>query len=172
MTAGTGIASAVLARALDADDLSPARGGAPTAAAFAGLGRRVLAALIDAAVLILLLLVESYALLELAELKVDRERLTAADLPYFLIAALIAWLYCAGMESGRRGATLGKRLFGLEVLDLAGERPGFARASLRFALRALTFPVGWLWIPLTQRRQALHDLAARTIVVRSGRRPS
>ncbi len=156
---------------MDEGDLSPARGGPPPASALAGLARRVPAAIVDGVILFFLLMAEAVALILVFGMKVGVD-LSPADAPYFVVGTAIAWLYCAGMESGRLGATLGKRALGLEVLDLAGERPGFARASLRFAVRALTFPVGWLWIPLTQRRQALHDLAARTIVVRSGRRPS
>ena len=158
-------------QATDQADFSPARAGPPPATALVGLGRRIPAALIDGAVLLALLLAESILLIVVFGVKVAND-VSTGDIPFFIVGAAIAWLYCAGMESGRRGATLGKRALGLEVLDLDGERPSFARASLRFMARALTFLVGWLWIPLTHRRQALHDLAAGTIVVRSSRRPN
>ncbi len=158
---------------MEFDELSPARLGPPPDTALAGLGVRSLAALIDAAVLVALLFVEALVLVGVFGLTVGRE-VGAGDAPYFLLAALIAWLYCAGFDSTRRGATPGKRALGLEVVDLGGERPGFARATLRFAMRGPTVAtamLGWLMIALTRRRQALHDLASGTLVVRSALKP-
>jgi len=158
---------------VDLSELTPARDGAPPAAALAGFGARSLAALVDCGILIVLLFIEALVLVGVFGLRVERD-LGMADAPYFLIAALIAWLYCAGFDSGRRGATPGKRALGLEVVDLNGERPGFARATLRFVLRGLTAAtamLGWIMIALTSRRQALHDLAAGTLVIRSDRKP-
>lgn len=171
---GAGVASAgCLGGFVDLSELAPARDGAPPAAALAGIGARSLAALVDFAVLIALLFVEALVLVGVFGFPVGRD-LNAADAPYFLIAVLIAWLYCAGFDSSRRGATPGKRALGLEVVDLNGERPGFARASLRFVLRWLTAASvlsGWIMIALNKRRQALHDLASGTLVIRSARKP-
>lgn len=158
---------------MEIDELSPARLGPPPEAALAGLGARSLAALIDAAVLVVLLFIEALVLVGVLGMTVSADS-SAADLPYFLLAAIIAWLYCAGFDSARRGATPGKRALGLEVVDLSGERPGFTRATLRFAMRGLTVAtamLGWLMIALTRRRQALHDLASGTLVVRSALKP-
>ena len=171
----TGIAGVAFAAGgfVEIDELSPARLGPPPDAALAGLGARSLAALIDAAVLILLLFVEALVLVGVFGLSVERE-MGAADAPYFLLAAVIAWFYCAGFDSARRGATPGKRALGLEVVELSGERPGFSRASLRFLMRGLTVAtvmLGWIMIALTRRRQALHDLASCTLVIRSALKP-
>ena len=167
MTGAAGIAAA--GGIVEIDEFSPARLGPPREAALAGIGRRSLAALIDACVLVALLFVEALVLVGVFGFNVERE-LGAGDAPYFLLAAVIAWFYCAGFDSGRRGATPGKRALGLEVVDLNGERPGFARASLRFLMRGatvLTLMLGWALILATKRRQALHDLAAGTLVVRA-----
>jgi uncharacterized RDD family membrane protein YckC/predicted Zn-dependent protease len=87
----------------------------------------------------------------------------AADL-----AVLVGWLYCAGCESSAWQATLGKRLVGIAVIDENGERISFLRASCRHfskVLSALPFLIGFLITPLTPRKQALHDLISRSLVV-------
>jgi len=173
VTRAAGVAAAFPGGFVEFDDIAPASLGPPPQTALAGLGARSLAALIDLAVLVAILFAESYVLLAVFGLKVGRD-LDAGDAPYFALAFLLTWLYCAGFDSGRRGATPGKRALGLEVVDLDGERPGFARASLRFLMRGLTVAtlmLGWLAIPLTRRRQALHDLVSGTLVVRSAARP-
>jgi uncharacterized RDD family membrane protein YckC len=48
------------------------------------------------------------------------------------LAILVTWLYFAKMESGPGQATFGKRLLGLKVIDMAGQRLSFGRASGRF----------------------------------------
>jgi len=87
----------------------------------------------------------------------------------YVVPILAAWLYFAGMESGARGATLGKRAFHLQVLGAdRRERIGFGRASARFFgryLSMLVLYVGYLMQPFTARRQALHDLVSGTVVV-------
>jgi uncharacterized RDD family membrane protein YckC len=88
----------------------------------------------------------------------------------FLIALTAIWLYFAGLESSRLQATLSGRILGLRVTDLAGEPISFNRATVRhFAMyfSALTpFAVGYLMAFWTKRRQTLHDLLARTLVLR------
>jgi len=151
---------------VEPSDIAPAHLGPPPQAALAGLAPRAAAAALDALAIIAFMLAESVVILKIVDMSLER-----AVAPYYLSTIAFMWLYSAGLESGRRGATLGKRALWLEVVDLAGERPGFARASLRFAARAATFFVGWIAIPLTRRRQALHDLVAGTLVVRSAARP-
>jgi len=87
----------------------------------------------------------------------------AADL-----AVLFGWLYCAGCESSAWQATLGKRLLGIAVTDENGERISFVRASCRHlakVLSALPLLIGYLITPFTARKQALHDLISRSLVV-------
>jgi len=151
------------------DDLRPAP--LPRPEAPAGLGARLAAALLDLLVLVAFLFAEAFVLAGPLGLKPDPKDLGGVDLAYFALALAFAWLYAAGLESGARGATLGKRALGLAVRTQDGNRAGFARTSLRFLVRSLSFLVGWIVIPLTSRRQALHDLAAGTVVVRADRHP-
>jgi len=94
---------------------------------------------------------------------------TVTVLLVYVVPILASWLYFAGMESGARGATLGKRAFHLQVLSAEGhERIGFGRASARFFgryLSMLVLYVGYLMQPFTARKQALHDLLSGTVVV-------
>ncbi|MCY3773569.1 MAG: RDD family protein [Gemmatimonadetes bacterium] len=82
---------------------------------------------------------------------------------------LMPWFYYAAMESSAKGATLGKMILGIRVADAEGHTPTFGRTALRAIPKCL--PIlwpGYLAAVLTQRRQAFHDLIARTLVVRTG----
>ena len=84
-------------------------------------------------------------------------------------ALLAMWLYSSWMESSREQGTAGKIVLDLKVSDVAGARLSFARASIRFLAKlvsALTLGAGLLTVLFTGRRQALHDLIARSVVVR------
>jgi uncharacterized RDD family membrane protein YckC len=84
------------------------------------------------------------------------------------IVILAAWLYCALMESSARRATLGKMALKIEVTDLEGDRIGFGRASARFFAKFLslfTALIGFFMAGFTKRKQALHDIIAKTLVI-------
>lgn len=83
---------------------------------------------------------------------------------------LADWLYFTGFESSASGATLGKKLMGLRVTDLNARQIGFGRASLRYigkVVSTLILFLGYFLVFFTDKRQALHDLAAETIVIRT-----
>jgi uncharacterized RDD family membrane protein YckC len=83
---------------------------------------------------------------------------------------LASWLYEAILESSPRQATLGKMVLGLKVTDLAGNRISFARASGRHFAKYLSgaiFFVGYIIAGFTERKQALHDMIAGTLVRRT-----
>ncbi len=82
---------------------------------------------------------------------------------------VIFWLYFAKLESGPAQATFGKRILGLRVTDLAGQRIGVGRATGRTLgkfVSALPFDIGFIMAGFTERKQALHDMIAGTLVVR------
>ena len=91
--------------------------------------------------------------------------------PSFMLLLVFAhWIYFATMESGTRGATYGKRLMGLRVVDDRGRKLSFARASLRYVAKlasAAPLMIGFVMALFTARKQALHDLIAETLVVKS-----
>jgi len=86
----------------------------------------------------------------------------------WLLFIIGPWLYHAAFESSRKQATPGKLACGIKVTDFAGERISFGRASGRYFaswLTSMTFLIGYLTVAFTEKRQTLHDMIARTLVV-------
>jgi len=86
-----------------------------------------------------------------------------------LIAVVVTWLYFALMESSARGATVGKLILGLRVVDDQGARISFLRATGRFfakVISAVILLIGYLMAAFTDRKRALHDIIAGTLVVK------
>lgn len=86
------------------------------------------------------------------------------------ISLVITWLYHAWMESSEWQATLGKRVLGLVVTDLAGQRISFGRATARHFSKIITnmvpLAIGYLMAGFTEKKQALHDMVAGCLVLR------
>ncbi len=80
------------------------------------------------------------------------------------------WIYEAAMESSSKQATLGKMALRLKVTDEYGSRISFARASARYFSKILSrmiLMIGYIMAGFTARKQALHDMIAGTLVVRT-----
>ncbi len=93
------------------------------------------------------------------------------DLGMRAVGLIVGWLYYATQESGPRQATIGKRAVGLVVTDMEGGRLTFGRASGRYfgkILSNLTCTIGYIMAGFTERRQALHDMVASTLVLKRG----
>jgi uncharacterized RDD family membrane protein YckC len=78
-----------------------------------------------------------------------------------------SWIYEAAMESSTKQATLGKMICSLQVSDLNGQRISFARASGRHFgkyLSGMIFLIGYIMAGFSEKKQALHDLIAGTLV--------
>ncbi|MFY9799763.1 MAG: RDD family protein [Methanoregula sp.] len=154
---------------------------------YAGLGRRIVAFIVDI-ILILLLDVVAVAVLGLfrglqnlyffAVQHASVESLTTEGTSaalfgsivaaYGVVIIIIPWLYYAGFESSRSQATPGKLLMHIVVTDLEANKPSFARVTLRhFAkfISTLIIFLGFLMIGLTKNRQGLHDRIAGCLVL-------
>ena len=103
-----------------------------------------------------------------------------------IVSLVINWYYFAQQESSEHKATLGKRALGLVVTDLEGARLSFQQATIRFAMKqiisfvsligsliampemvsllSLLALVGYLIQPFTKKKQAFHDIVAKTLV--------
>lgn len=82
---------------------------------------------------------------------------------------LVIWLYYTLFECSKWQATIGKQLLGLKVTDENGNRIGIGRSNGRFWSKILStfiFGIGYLMIAFTSRKQGLHDLIARTLIIR------
>ncbi|HEX4744167.1 MAG TPA: RDD family protein [Candidatus Limnocylindria bacterium] len=90
-------------------------------------------------------------------------------------AVLFGWAYFILLEWLWNGQTVGKRVFGLRVIDEGGSPARFFAVFVRNLIRVVDFlpglyGVGLVSIVLSSRSQRLGDLAAGTFVVRA-RRP-
>lgn len=147
----------------------------------AGLWRRAVAGLLDAAVLLLtagvlnLLLLAWLdpppllgdarglaALLQLLEL--DPVVVLRRVSPTLVMAALYLGLFWS-----LTGQTLGHRVLRLRVVDPWGRPPRPWRAAVRLVGHGLGLAIGamgWLWVAFDREKRGLHDHLARTYVVR------
>jgi uncharacterized RDD family membrane protein YckC len=87
-----------------------------------------------------------------------------------LFGVVLVWLYFALQESSAAQATLGKRALGLKVTDGYGNRISFGRATGRHfgkILSGLILGIGYIMAAFTERKQALHDIMAETLVLKN-----
>lgn len=86
------------------------------------------------------------------------------------VALLITWLYHAYFESSSWQATPGKRVMNLYVTDLSGRPITFLHATGRHFAKLITglipLGIGYIMVAFTEKRQALHDMIASTLVLR------
>jgi uncharacterized RDD family membrane protein YckC len=135
---------------------------APTPLALAAWWKRLVALVIDNALL--------YAVTTVVALQASSSS-TVGDLRVLAELAL-TFLYF-GYLNGVYGQTVGKRLLGIRVIDVAtGDAIGFRRGLARYgtvALLTMAFVVpamiDGLWPLRDERRQAWHDKVARSLVI-------
>ncbi len=153
---------------------------------YAGFWLRFVAYLIDGAIMLAgfgLILVPLLVLTglgsALGRIRPDEE---PGDAGVFLILLVVfgfigianagTWLYHALMESSSWQATVGKKLLSLRVTDLAGQPVSFGRATGRHFAKLITnlipLGIGYILAGFTERRQAIHDMIARCLVLRQG----
>jgi resuscitation-promoting factor RpfA len=85
-----------------------------------------------------------------------------------LAGVLILFGVYHALSHALAGATLGKRVLGLQVVGPTGARPGLARSAIRAVLALvslLALGLGVLLALFTRSGRAFHDLLARTWVV-------
>ncbi len=132
--------------------------------AYGGFWRRGIAAAID---WLLIGVVVSFSIGYHGQLAAPHS--TAKVVGYYALAAAVVWLYFAGMEGSAWRATLGKLVVGVKVTTLDGQRIGLGRATARLLAKLLSLALlglGFVLAGLDARKQALHDKAAGTLVVR------
>jgi len=87
------------------------------------------------------------------------------------LSILGSWLYNAYFESSDWQGTLGKKALNLIVTDLNGNRVTFGRASGRFFAKIISglipLGIGYILAGVTEKKQALHDMIASCLVLRS-----
>ena len=136
--------------------------GATQGIEYAGFWARVAAYFVDYAIVMILFLAIAIGLSFIGD---------AATIIGMIVFNLIMFLYWPVMESSARQATFGKSLVGIKVTDLNGGRLSFVQSLLRNIakiLSAIPAGIGFLLPVFTKRKQALHDMLAKCLVVRTG----
>ena len=129
---------------------------------YAGFVRRALAYLFDLA-LVSLLLGLAYQLL-LPQILPQLGIRGFTDQTLALIAYGFYLFYMTLLTCLGRQATVGKEMMGMWVFGMQGQRVNFFHALIRETLKLILLPFGFLmWF--TARKQTLHDLIARTVVL-------
>ncbi len=83
---------------------------------------------------------------------------------------ILAFLYCPVMESSNFQGTLGKKLLGITVTDINGNKLSFEQAAKRHSMKLwshLTIWIGFFMAGWTNKKQALHDKICKTLVLRN-----
>jgi uncharacterized RDD family membrane protein YckC len=131
----------------------------------AGLVTRVLAAVVDAAVVALATLLVyagvSGARLVWSPIQFRWPQPSSSVSAGVLVAVAITYLTVAWATTGR---TYGSALLGIRVLSVSRRRLGWVRAALR-ALACLIVPIGLLWTAVSRTRRSLHDHLFGTVVI-------
>jgi uncharacterized RDD family membrane protein YckC len=122
---------------------------------YCGFFRRFIASIIDVFVVILLFVF------------IDFITETQNETFFYIIFILTLWIYFAYQESSTLKGTVGKQALNLIVTDLNGNQISFKQATKRFIMKiftAIPLFMGFLLIFITSKKQAFHDLFAKTVV--------
>jgi uncharacterized RDD family membrane protein YckC len=87
----------------------------------------------------------------------------------WLIIFAVVVLYFSLMESSKFQASIGKMAMGIKVTDMNGDRITFGKAFLRSIgkiVSSMIMYIGYIMAAFTERKQALHDMIASTLVVK------
>lgn len=93
-----------------------------------------------------------------------------AGLAIQVVSWAIGGIYFVMMESSAKQATLGKMVMGLKVTDLNGNRINPTTAVIRYIGRIVSgmiMMIGYIMAAFTAKKQALHDIMASTLVLKS-----
>lgn len=160
------------------------------ATAYAGFWRRFLAGLIDTVILLIPIFILATVMGVALIPNMDNPTAAAAMPIAFLIPMLlISWGYKAILESSSWQATIGKKALGLKVTTMGGEKISLGQATMRTwpfwlgtVLQILESATGMggilsgaigfagfialIVIAFTPKKQGVHDMMAKTLVVR------
>jgi len=109
---------------------------------YGGFWARLVALVLDNAIVFVILLA---ALLSMTAVAAATGTMGMIELAAWLVLTLVPFLYWPVLESSSWQATVGKRVMGLQVTDLGGDRLSFVHALLRaFAKSSPAFRSGWV----------------------------
>jgi uncharacterized RDD family membrane protein YckC len=131
----------------------------------AGVATRLVAAVLDAVVVVAILL-SGYGMAAVLSFMVDPLRFSFPRPSWALnlgaaLALTVVYL-AAGWSTG--GRTWGMSIMGLRIVGRGGRRLRLGGATVR-ALACVAFPVGLLWSSVNPRHRSVQDVLLRTEVI-------
>ncbi|MCZ4221690.1 RDD family protein [Pedobacter rhodius] len=133
---------------------------------FAAFDLRLLASVIDHFLIFVIYCLTILVSFVFVEGKDQRIMAFFMPLPSIFIIKLI---YGSFAESGKKQATIGKRLVNIKVTDLEGTKIYFGRSLIRNLSKILSvipFFFGYFYSFLNKKNQCWHDVAADTLVMK------
>ena len=143
-------------------------------AAFKGFWIRLVAALLDSIILIIMTLIISFVLAAIAGILLGEGAGIATLLLALLAFSIALILYKPLMEASDYQATFGKVILGMKVVNQNGNKLTMSESFLRTIVYTamLAIPginiaglLGLVMIGFTEQKQGLHDLLSKTFVV-------
>jgi uncharacterized RDD family membrane protein YckC len=134
---------------------------------YVGFWRRFFAILIDTVLLTVVLGVTAGVISQVMAPAADQ---MLAERRAAWLSIIVWWLYYALFESSPWQATPGKMVVGARVSDIAGMRISFLQATGRTfgkILSAIILGIGFIMVAFNPRKQALHDVMAGTLVIKT-----
>lgn len=136
---------------------------------YANFGLRLGAYLIDMVIFTIIQYLVTlgilYVLIEFFKVRKDE----AITFWAIVIYIYLAYRYFIKPEASSWQGTIGKKMIGIKVTDLNGKRISEANAVGRYfgkLLSTLIVFIGWLMPLWTDKKQALHDMVASTLVIK------
>lgn len=144
---------------------------------YGGFWRRAVALILDILILLvanniiaLIIGVVHGVLLVFSHHTLDKAAFQRASIPWLLLILTVnSWLYFTSASITIYGATLGKAAMGLRVVDENMQRISFAKSNVRYwssIISVLLAGFGFWMVAWTKKKQGLHDIFAKTIVIR------
>ena len=141
---------------------------------YAGFWVRVIAAIVDESIVLIgagiigfFTGVALVASMTLTSTSTHSEMLSVTSGLGLVIGISVRWLYFTVSESSSWQATLGKKMFGLKVTDVEGNKIGFGKANGRYWSKIITALIlGYIMVAFTKKKQGLHDIIAGTLVIK------
>ncbi len=153
-------------------------------ARYAGFWIRFVAQFIDGIIYFIVTFIPSF-MLGLLSAIYGYKLTTPVYIAITIVSVLLYWLYQSLFISSKYMATPGKMICGIKVTDLQGNRVSLSRATVRYVFKNGIGDIGSilgyillllnvllifniispLFIPLSSKKQALHDMLAGTVVV-------
>jgi len=137
---------------------------------YVGFWARVLAALIDTVMLVILMLPLTFFVY--GQLSAPGSGMTQGPMDilinWVLPAAVVIWLWM------RRQATPGKMVLSARIVDAdTGKAPTLTQFVIRYLgyfVSTIPLGLGLLWVAFDRRKQGWHDKMANTVVVRPAKK--